>query len=262
MDKKGLVEIMHDIEMQEVTSEFEKCWKTAGAHIQRQTQDGSHSWLRAHLSPPFLEHLSFRLGNQLFFIRIEDVDDHLQVPGSVNGLRAIADGCKGHACLMPMKKSDLSGDWAPDSHGWGLLDARTNMPINPLTLVTDEKIEMTAWELHDFAVQIVKGQLDKAGYEVMSSQGNPGVDPTIWFVGESRKPEWVVVRAVRYPALDAKRPDNWSSIVQGCAKLSNIGHFASVAFASVDQTFDTASDDLVPLWRGHGVHVNYKGLVD
>lgn len=252
---------MYEIENQEASPEFEKCWKAAGSHIQRQAQDGLHSWLRAHLSPPFLEHLSFRLGNQLFFIRIEDVDDHLQVPGSLHGLLAVADGCKGHACLMPMKKDFLGGGWVPDSQGWGFLDARTNMPINPLTLVTAEKIEMTAWELHDFAVQVVKGQLEKEGHELMSSQGNPGVDPAIWFVGDSKRPEWVVVRAERYPARDAQRPDNWNSIAKSCAKLSNIGHFASVAFVSVDQTFDTASDNPVPLWRGHGVHVSYRGLV-
>ena len=70
------------------------------AVLTRQVQGPLHSWLKANLNPPFLEHLSFRLGNQLFFIRIEDVDDKLEVPGSRDGIRAIADGCKGHACLM------------------------------------------------------------------------------------------------------------------------------------------------------------------
>jgi hypothetical protein len=254
----GLEELMDkiEIEIEEITPEFVKCWKTAGLHIQHQPQDGLHSWLRADLYPPLLEHLSFSLGNQLFFIRIEDVDDHLQVPSSVDRLLAIAYACKKHACLMPMKKNFLGGGWVPDSQGWGLLDARTNMPIDPFTLVTAEKIEMTAWELHDFAVQVVRDQLRKEGYKLMSSQGDPGVDPAIWFVGDSKEPEWVVVRAVRYPAHDAKRPDNWNSLANDCSKLSNIGHFASVALCSVDQTYDTASDNPVPLWRGHGVHVN------
>lgn len=251
---------MYDIEMQEASPEFAKCWQAAGSHMQNQVQDGLQTWLRAHLSPPFLEHLSFRLGNQLFFIRIEDVDGHLKVPGSIDGLLSIADGCKGHACLMPMKKKFLGGGWVPDCLGWGLIDAQTKAPINPILLVTDAKIEMTAWELQDFAVQVVRDQLLKEGYKLMSWQGNPNVDPAIWFVGDSNGREWVVVRAVRYPDKDAKRPHNWMDIAHGCAKLSNIGHFASVAFASVDQTFDTADDDPIPLWRGHGVHVSYEGL--
>ena len=65
---------MHDIHMAEVSKEFQRCWQAAGVHIQNQAQGDLQSWLRAHLNPPFLEHLSFRLGNQLFFIQLQDVD--------------------------------------------------------------------------------------------------------------------------------------------------------------------------------------------
>ena len=163
---------------------------------------------------------------------------------------------------MPMKKNIRSGGWIPDCPGWGLIDARTRATINPISLVTDEKIEMTAWELQDFAVQVVRDHLLKEGYKLMSWQGNPNVDPAIWFVGDSKAPEWVVVRTVRYPEKDAKRPDNWIDIAQGCAKLGKIGHFASVAFASTDQKFATDGEEAIPLWRGHGVHVSYPGLTD
>ena len=91
------------------------------------------------------------------------------------------------------------GSWAPDASGWGLLDAQTGTPIDPVALVTDERIEMTDWELHDFAVQIVRGELQKDGKELMSWTGNPAVDPAIWFVGDTG-PEWIVVRAARYSA--------------------------------------------------------------
>jgi len=252
---------MYDIEMHEASPEFERCWNAAGSHLNSQVQDGLQSWLRAHLAPPFLEHLSFRLGNQLFFIRLQDVDGRLQVPGSLHGLLAIADGCQGRACLMPMKKNLLGGDWLPVHLGWGLIDARTKTPIDPVSLVTDEKIPMTAWELHDFAVQVVRDQLLKEGYKLMSWQGNPNVDPAIWFVGDSKGPEWIVVRSVCYPEKDAKRPHNWNDIAAGCARLSKIGHFASVAFVSKDQKFETNGEEAVPLWRGRGVYCNYAGLV-
>ena len=42
--------------------------------IERQAQGSLRSWLKVSLNPPFLEYLSFRLGNQLFFILIEDAD--------------------------------------------------------------------------------------------------------------------------------------------------------------------------------------------
>lgn len=130
-----------------------------------------------------------------------------------------------------MKKKFFGDGWVADVQGWGLVDAKTGKPVNPVELVTDEKMEMTQWELQDFAVQVVGDQLEKEAYQLMSWQGNPDVDPAIWFVGDSKKPEWVVVRAARYPEKDAVRPVNWNAIAAGCANMSQIGHFASVAFA-------------------------------
>ncbi len=150
---------MHDIEMHEVSDEFARCCQAAGRHIEIQAQGPLQSWLKANLNPPFLEHLSFRLGNQLFFIRIEDVDGRLRVPGSRNGLFSVADGCKGHPCIMPMRYR--SGPWVPQWTGWGLVDARTGKAIDPIALVSDERIEMTDWELQDFALQIVRDQMER-----------------------------------------------------------------------------------------------------
>ena len=129
---------MYDIEMHDVSEEFARCWQAAGRHIQMQMQGPFRSWLKATLIPPFLEHLSFRLGNQLFFIRLGDVDGKLEIPGSLEGLQSIADGCKGHACLMPMHRQ--AGRWPPDASGWGLLDAQTGGIFDPVALVSDVDI--------------------------------------------------------------------------------------------------------------------------
>lgn len=251
---------MRDIEMQEMSAEFLKCWQAAGIHLSKQVQGGIQSWIRAHPYPPFLEHLSFRLGNQVFFVRVEDVERRVHGPGSLDGLVSIADGCKGHACLLPMKRAFHGGEWVADNSRWGLLDARTKARIDPVQLVSDERIEMTNWELHDFAVQVVRTQLEKQGYQMTSWQGDPGVDPAIWFIGDSKRPEWVVVRAVRYPQSEIHRPANWNAIAAGCAQMSAIGHFAPVAFVSADQPFKGENEAAVPLWRGYGVHVRYVGF--
>ena len=93
-----------------------------------------------------------------------------------------------------------------------------------------------------------------------SWQGNPGVDPSIWFIGESQGPEWVVVRQVSYPDNQAKRPRDWEAIRSRCEPLSRIGHFASVAVASSDQPFQSDQELPVALWRGHGMHIRFTGL--
>ncbi|RJP93885.1 MAG: hypothetical protein C4518_05085 [Desulfobacteraceae bacterium] len=251
---------MYEIEMQAMSPEFLKCWQAAGMHLDKQVQGGIQSWLRADPHPPFLEHLSFRLGNQLFFVRVEDVEGKVEGPGSLRGLHAVADGNRGHACLMPMKKKFFGGGWISEKSGWGLVDAATMKPVEPVSLVTDEKIEMTSWELQDLAVQVVRDYLQKQGYQLMSWQGNPEVNPSIWFVGESKGPEWVVVRAVRYPENQASRPANWQAIAHQYEHKSQMGHFASVAIASTEQPFESENEQAVPLWRGHGMHVRFTGL--
>ena len=80
-----------------------------------------------------------------------------------------------------------------------------------------------------------------------------------WFIGDSKQFEWVIVRAVRYPTRRAQQPDNWNEIAAGCAKLGNFGHFASVALASSKQR-DARDDSIVPLWRGHAMHIAFEGL--
>ncbi len=250
---------MYEIEMHEMSDAFFPCWRAAGIHLSKQVDGGIQSWLRAHPYPPFLEHLSFRLGNQLFFVRVEDVDGKVQGPGNPKGFITAAKMANGRACILPMNKP-FGGDWVADMPGWGLLDLETGKPIDPVSLVTDQKIEMSPREVHDLSVQVVRDHLDKQGFELMSWQGNPEVDPSIWFIGKSRGPEWVVVRSAKFPANSAVRPSNWQAIADSCANMSTIGHFACVALASVDQPFESSDEAPVPLWRGHGFHVRFTGL--
>ena len=256
--------------MHDPSPAFIDCWAAAGLHLEAQAQDGALAWLKATPTPPFLEHLSFRLGNQLFFVRVEDADRRLTVPGSLRGLLTVAEGCNGHACLLPMQRA--GGAWTPVRGGWGLVDARTGRPVDPFALVTDARIEMTEWELQDFAVQVVRDRLERDGRSLMSWQGNPAVDPSIWFVGDSGGPEWVVVRPAKFPAMRAEVPANLTEIAQGCARTGEVGHFASVAVVCVDAMFDDDGDidddtieetddaEPLPIWRGHAMDVAFDGL--
>jgi len=249
---------MHDIEMSTVSEAFAQCWHAAGRHLQVQMQGSDQFWLKATLTPPFLEHLSFRLGNQLFFVRIEDEDGQLDPPGSRSGLESVSEGCRGHACLMLMRRR--ADGWSPTRPGWGLVDAHTGNSVNPAALVTDESIEMTDWEVHDLAVQVVRQHLTDAGRTLMSWTGDPRINPSIWFMG-GHSPEWVVVRAVRYPTLEATVPANWPAIAESCSRLGRTGHFASVSVANADDAFDpSGSVRQRPLWRGHAMSIRFDGL--
>jgi hypothetical protein len=251
---------MYEIETHEMSDDFFPCWKAAGIHLSNQVDEGIRSWLRAHPYPPFLEHLSFRLGNQLFFVRVEDVDGAIQGPGNISGLATVAQEANGFACILPMKKSGGGREWKAYLPDWGLVELTTREPINPVSLVTAENIEMTSWEIHDMAVQVVRDRLVKQGFELRSWQSNPKVDPSIWFIGTTGKPEWVVVRSAKYPSTIASRPRNWDAISKSCARISDVGHFAMVAIANADQTVQPRDEFIMPLLRGHGMNVRFEGL--
>src|SRR5580765_4948033 len=68
---------MYEVMQEPAGEEFRVAWCAAGQHLQRRGEGGIN-WLRADLSPPVAEHLSFRLGNQLFFV-------FLEVRGGIDG---------------------------------------------------------------------------------------------------------------------------------------------------------------------------------
>ena len=122
---------------------------------------------------------------------------------------------------------------------------------------------LTDWELQDLAVQVFRERIAKDGHQLMSWNGDPRVNPSVWFVGASGGPEWVLVRAVRYPEKEATEPENMTELKSHFDKMGFSGHFASVAIASADDPFDPDAErngNFVPLYRGCGMHIRYEGL--
>lgn len=240
-----------NIPPQTITDEFAHCWSAAGKHIAKQS-DGPIGWIKASLKGLLMEHFSFRLGNQIFFVQIEDVDGNLECPSQREAFLQKAQAWKGIPCIMPMK--NIAGEWRPQLPNWGLQHAITKNFIVPPALITDEKIEITDGELQDLAVQVTRDKLIDAGKEVTSTQSDPQVNPSIWFV-ENEKLHWVIVRAARHPAHSAAMPENFAKIAKNLADAGYDGYFESVVVASADDPFDpdaVNSGNFLPLFRGHG----------
>lgn len=72
------------------------------------------------------------------------------------------------------------------------------------------------------------------------------------------------LRCLRAPSRSSStaRPKEFFSarVVANTARVSKVGHFASVALVSVDRDFARPDAPPRPLWRGHGMYVNYEGL--
>jgi hypothetical protein len=246
---------MYEVNQEPAGEQFRGAWRAAGRHLQRRGEGGI-SWLRADLAPPLAEHLSFRLGNQLFFVFIE-------VRGEGNGPSSkelfLRNAAEATALPVVLLMESVGGDFQPVHGEWGLRDARTDRTIDPPALVSSELIEMSDWEVHDFAIQIVASQIAKSAGSVLSKQPSLQMDPSVWF-RDKDGPAYVVVRSARFPVTEAQRPANRTAIMASCATLSRRGYFASVAVANAEQQTPPASEGAVPLYRGHGMVVRFDGL--
>jgi len=241
--------------MEDPTQDYMDIWAAAGKHLSGVGQGGI-SWIKSDPKPPFLEHLSFRLGNQIFFLRIEDVDDGIRVPGNPEGLFAIADGYQATACILPMKKN--GAEWRPVLPDWGLIDAHTRKPFNPVDLISDKKIEMMPWELQDFAVQVVRNYLLDQGFDIMSFNSHPGVNPSIWFV-RNNIPEWVMVNYALFPAMQIELPKVIDEVLAAPSLVTNAGNTANVYIAAGAE-MTNESGVTIPPYRGHALSVRFEGL--
>ena len=129
---------MHQVQQNTPSKQFQEAWHAAGLHIQRQGDCGL-SWLRATLNPPLVEHLSFRIGNQIFFVFIEAAEIDYQSRKDL--FSKVCIDTNATPCFIPMEK--WLGKWRPRQSGWGFIHAHSKKPLNPLDYVSDELIEMT-----------------------------------------------------------------------------------------------------------------------
>ena len=249
---------MYPVEQEEPSENFRIAWACAGKHIQQMGQGGV-IWLRADLNPPMAEHLSFRIGNQLFFIFVATPEAPFN-PERNHIFLDVASEATAIPCIIEMQSS--KGAFEPINYGWGMINAITGKPVNPLELVSDELIEMSDWELHDFAVQVVRTQLENDGKKIFGVQPSPHIQPSLWFE-DKQGSHWVVIKATRYPNKYAELPANIEEMNQFFSSKGMRGYIARLIVANANDPFDPLAienGNFIPVFRGHGLMPLFKGL--
>ena len=218
----------------EVTPEFEECWHSAGQHLNLRIRDSGASWLRAEL-PVFREHLSFALGNQLFFVQLYNVDEPTNGWWQSTRLSMAVEDANGIGCLMPMKLRD--GAWKPVEPGWGLIDMNSRLSLIPAEKVTEERILMTEWEIHDVGVQVARQHLAANGWTVTSWQSDIELNPSI-FAGKDGQLCGFVVRNSNKGPDKGARPVNTKQIAEQMRSQGWGAKFIGLKVAGDDDFFD------------------------
>jgi hypothetical protein len=227
-------------------------------------------WIKAEMTYPSFDNLTFAFKNSIFSVVIELIDKKGSSFTNQQKDRLLK-ACEENnmiPCLFKLKfreltnnflgrlmgdKNQLDYDLTVLEQGWNLYDAKTNQKIDPSNLASVEPTRMSKWELSNFAIQIVRNDIEKEGNQILSFCDLPEVNPQIWFKNKKGETCWIVVKHTKNESdLNYKE---WIGLEDRSPQLKPYdGYFASVQFYSMNTNSTTE------LFRGDGMSINYKGL--
>jgi len=278
MSKYG--DIQYLIDRPEPSEIFLRARHIAGSQLQDQfnvnnqknvnsSYDG-FKWIKAELTYPSFDNLTFAYKNSIFSVVIELIDEKGSSFTKQQKDRLLK-ACEENnliPCTFRLKfkekvdnflgrlignKDQLDYELTPIEQSWNLYNARTNEKISPFNIANNNKTRMSKWELNNFAIQIVRNGLEKEGNEIISFCDLPEVNPQIWFKNRKGKTGWIIVKHIEKESnLDYKE---WVGLEDRSPQLKPYdGYFASVQFYSM------STNSTTELFRGDRMSVNYKGL--
>jgi len=242
---------------------FLEARQMAGGQLQEQfrqfndsplpTRYKGFTWIKAELTYPSFDHLTFAFKNSIFSVLVELIDE------TGSSLTAIQKDRWTEACtvnnLIPCLFKIQCGaindgfDLNPMNDVWNLYDMDGNELVDPFELATEDPMEMSDWEIRNFSIQVVRQHIEEQGHEVLSFCDLPEVNPQIWFRDLEEKISWIIVQYST--AKDVPKADSWKDFEQTNEQLLPFdGYFAGVQISSENAT----------IFRGEGMFVNFKGL--
>lgn len=248
---------MYKIDQPEYSPEFLAACDAARDHVARMGME-SIRWIGGPGTGTLAEHFSFGLGNQVFFVFVA-VDGLMSFTGA--GRNLFLKSCQSAnatACVMEMRRTHAG--FLPAGLGWGFEDPDSGASIDPAALVSDALVEMSDWDVHDMAVQVVRAKIAQDGGRVTAWQSDRLIDPSIWFESADGAVSWAVVRGVRHPAGKPPVPDDIEDIKNTVPIESARGYFCGVRVANADDPFDRDGANALPLYRGHALAIGFGGF--
>jgi len=256
----------HDIERPEESREYLEARSIAGRQLQSNFVDNENHWgkgfhwVKAELTSPSSDDLTFGYKNQVFSVLIDFVKPvrHLfkkMTLESLTSQKRLDDFLTAARennlvpCLFPIYRDGLKPLTAM---GRNLLHAETHKWIHPEAMASDERTPMSKWELNNFAIQVVRQYIEKDGNKILSFCDVLGVEPQVWFENKKGERCWVVVKHITDP--EDNDYHKWIGLEDVSSTLKDYdGFFAGVGFRN-------AEDFGLTLYRGEGAMIKFDGL--
>ncbi len=221
--------------------------------------------LSVSLSPDAGRHLVMLRGSRLIAVRAEcRARGRAIFPAGReerDRLLAFAQAVRGEAAIASL---EIIGDAADLVSGRAigmtcaraalLVDARLNRPIDHVGGVAPVRVEISDWELHHFGVEIAEAGFVEAGYQIVSSNAEPGVNPQLW-VRRAGQLFACLVRTARHPVAEPELPLAVAEKLVGEADRQG----ATALFCGISLGGDDGVEGVTPLWRGEPAFARYDG---
>ena len=269
----------------------------AGRFLQRRFEEfNAHNndhekfrWIKTELTYPAFDNFTFAFGNQIFPVFVEIVQDGRSLLETRERERLVEAAKDNHLvpCLWKMNVTSLKPSVADRILGrnrpygnpfnmaptnpmsWNLWHAETGKSLDPVSFATNERIEMSEWELRNFAIGIARQEVEKKNWKVSSFCDVLQIDPQIWFEDDKGRMCWCIVRFVRNPDNDDFH--KWVGYENKDPRLKPYdGFYAGVGAAPGGVAcFDREGESIplserfsgkAPLWRGESMFVRFNGL--
>lgn len=265
----------YQIDTNEPSELFLKARNAAGLALQEQfKREGGkvappidYKWVKAELTWPSFDHLTFGYGNQIFSVLV-DLNDAGRSGLTHQEINRCVEACEENH-LIPCALEIDAVSMKPPSTGWNLSHLITHKPVIPEEWSNSDKIEMSEWELRNFCIQIVRNHIEESGGEVQSFCDVPAIDPQIWFKDKSGNPAWVLVR--HFPQIVGDEKSAWIGFEKSNPQLSGFdGYLAAVSIASGEPILLSRDGGIIPLsqrfsgdtplYRGDKFYIKFEGL--
>ena len=225
-ESRNFMEILDEPEF---TQQFIKDRRGAMLHIQKLFDKFNSSisnehegflWIKTELSYPSFDDFTFAYRNKIFSVLVERAErtgNNKFSFGNVRRVRTLIAGCENNnlvPCIYPVVETEGEThvfygypitdfkDGKSIIGSWNLIHAVSKKFVDPFDEASDELIEVSDWELQNWAVKIVANYLYKEGFKLLSYSDVLGIEPHIWFENSEGKRCWVEVLYEKYPDTD------------------------------------------------------------
>lgn len=174
----------------------------AGAEIQRYFKKCGYGfpefrWIQTELQQPAFQHLCFGFKNRIYSVLVaivmadgrimmdeQTVDNQLRECEKNNLISGVIPMREYLHYYNPMTRME---EFPLVNTAWFLARCSPIRLVSPRFYDLEEEIEMSPWEVHSLAIQVVRDDIIKHGGRVLSYCDIIGIHPSIWFEQEKGK---------------------------------------------------------------------------